>query len=319
MKIYILALLLVAIIIISGCAAPKNNTDNQKSNASAVLAEVCAGGGEKVKKYLLDAGADLNRTDSMFFLISKCNVFGNCKAESNGTLFTLYAKNLNEENEKTLFNKIDFKSSISLQTETEGNKTTLTVINKTYPVLRFDNERAVEIEGKKIGLGGEVKLDSYALKLHEYRDGEEPVFQVQVIESQDILDVIVPSEYTQVYKIPPGQGRFSIYVMISRESAKRISDLTSNVRVVLGAVTGEANLRSKIYYYADGKLLAIVALPANIKNVASEPYIIIQSSGDAYLETVKDFNWLVTGLKAQTYPEIKLLTTEEIDCRDVVV
>ncbi len=323
MRKFYIAFVLIAVVVLSGCTknttAPNNTqTTLPVSNSSSTLADVCSGEAGEATKYVLGVdGEGLDRVDAIFFLASKCNVFARCKVDSKDKIFNLYTKNMNAEDEKKLFRKINLTASIGLQTETdENNRTTLIVGNKTYDVMKFEANKSIRIEGKTIGLGGEIELNGYKFLFYQYRDMDEPWLNALIIETDDIKDVLVPSDNTQVYRTPEGFGRFSISVKISDNSAKRIADLVQNVPIIFDISAKEAKVKAKINYYADKYLLGTVQLPANIKEVAVEPYIIIQAVEDTYKEGVDKFNWLLTGLKLQIYPEIKILSTEKVDCRD---
>ena len=312
----LLAVFLIGVIAISGCSREINTTGQPSQSSSSVLSEVCSAGAGNVTEYSFDVGGDgFERVDAATTLTAKCNVFSKCALSNEKNIFNLYAKK--QDSEKNFFDRVNFTASVALIAETdEQNKTMLIVGNKTYSVKRNDSEMAVEIEGKTIRLGIETVLNGVNLKLYQYRDGV-PLFLTPVIEENDIVNVDLASENTQVFKMPPSFGRFSIAVQISNSSAKKISNLVNSLQTVIDFNSNEANLNAKIYYFVDKALLSIVQLPAKIKEIDKYPHIIIQGVEDTYLNAVKNFNWIKTGLKLQTYPEIKILKTKTIDCRDI--
>ena len=112
MRKIVFVLVLIGVVVISGCAQKNNiNTTQTNNQTSTALVSICNGGAGEVNSYTLDVEAEsLERIDIIATLSAKCNSIIKCTFENENNLFKLYTTSFDKNIEKRIFDKIDFKA-----------------------------------------------------------------------------------------------------------------------------------------------------------------------------------------------------------------
>ena len=319
MKNFLAVLFLISIIAISGCAQKGAKPVNQ-TQQNNVLASMCKDTG-KVNVYTLDSdGSVLQKAELILTLNSKCNLFAACDLdiERESQTFKLYALNANNETEKKIFGNLDFKAYIGLEAEADENNTTVFVFNgKPHPIKPI-NSNEIELDGKHLAKGENITIDGTGFKFYDFKTA--PVFQSLAFEGKDVVSVIDDPQLTRVFSDPGGIGSYSVLIELSDAAIKKIKDLVKDAPITLSIGQGsqQASIKARIYYYADGDLLASANLPAELKSRDDIKQLTILGVFASPKIAVRNFELLRNSLKLYGYPQIKILKTEQFDCRDVL-
>ncbi len=309
---------LVFILIISGCT---QTTINKDSRQAKIVADVC-GNSAEITAYTLDFQEGI-KTEAPQVFEAKCNIFTKCAIDYNKTPL-IYTKTVDDKTESKIFGDIDFKAYLTLEPELDGkNETSVILGGKEYKIKVIDNTNLI-VDGITQIRDKDFTLGDYTLRFFDYQEG--PIFQALVMTTNDVLDVILDPEVT--YLDTPDENGFVTYsvgVIYSNETRKKFIDLTKNMQISIvfrptgpnsTNLTSERRLKSRLYYYAEGGLLSSVFLPVLLKeegeNIGNS--VTINARGSSLEFTTRQFKWLIYSLKLATFPEVKQVKKETVDC-----
>ena len=312
---------LAVVLLVSGCAQ-SSVVGPASTNTPSKLAEAC-GNSAEINSYTFDIEGDsFARIDLARIFEAKCNIFTKCYLDSDKNLFKLYTRAVESSTEEKILKKVEFKTYMTTEPLVEKNETKLSLEGKDYFVKVIDDTN-LEVDGKKVIRDQEFTLGNYSLKFFNFNEG--PVFQVLVIETGDVFDVLLDPQITGIKVEDDGLAIYSLGIIYSNSSIKKIADLAKNIPFEFvfrptgpnsTNVTGESRLKSQLYFYADGGLLSSVYLPASVKEQGENlgNTLAVNGVGATIDIATRQFRWLSYSLKLASSPEVKILNKERVDC-----
>ena len=320
MKKYLYLFGIVFILVVSGCSQ-KANTELPSAKA---ISDLC-GNSSQITSYTFDVNADsLDRVDIAKVLEAKCGIFTKCHLDSEKNLFKLYTQNVGEKTESAIFNKIDFRVYMSLEPDlNEKNETKITLEDKDYPIHAIDDTN-LDIDGRRILRDNVFTLGNYTLKFFSYEKG--PIFQILIVDTDDVRSVDVGPPVSFVKKLDNGIGVYSFQIGYSEKALKRIVDIVKNTPIKFIVTQTAANsteltqdvvLKSKLYYYVKDNLLSSVYVPASLKDLGDNigNAMTVNGVGSTFEFASRQFNDLVYGLKIASSSPITILKKEPVSCK----